>query len=46
VQSEIPEVEKTLGEREEDGKDLEDQIKKLKVEINKLPKTAAKKAAG
>jgi chaperonin cofactor prefoldin len=39
-------LEKTLSEREEDGKDLEDQIKKLKAEINKLPKTAAKKAAG
>ena len=39
-------LEKTLNEYDEDGKDLEDEIKKLKAEINKLPKTATKKAAG
>jgi hypothetical protein len=39
-------LEKILGENQDDGKDLEDQIKKLKAEINKLPKTGAKKAAG
>jgi hypothetical protein len=39
-------LEKILNEKKDDGKELEDQIKKLKAEISKLPKTGAKKAAG
>jgi uncharacterized FlaG/YvyC family protein len=39
-------LEKKLAEKEADGKDLEEQIKKLKAELNKLPKAAAKKTSG
>jgi len=39
-------LEKKLAEKEADGKDLEEQIKKLKAELSKLPKAAAKKTTG
>ena len=39
-------LEKKLSEKEADEEDLEEQIKKLKAELSKLPKAAAKKTSG